>query len=45
MHILRSELVEGVRKSFPDVDKIPEANIRTVMELTNADLVKIFTQK
>ena len=21
MHILRSELVEGVRKSFPDVDK------------------------
>ena len=45
MHILRSELVESARKTFQDVDKIPDTNVRTVMELTKSDLVKIFTQK
>lgn len=45
MHILRSELVESARKTFPGVDKIPDTNVRTVMDLTKRDLLKIFTQK
>jgi uncharacterized protein len=45
MHILRSELVEAVRKTTPDIEDIPLINSRRVASLSLSELKKVFTSK